>query len=102
MEKPDMQIIERKNKYKHTRNLDVSIGSHQPSWKRPMPDSKKGGAFVKFQLGDYTSGTALSIDAAEWYTNEQNRTSEKRVMMSINEDAARQLWQMLNEKFGEQ
>lgn len=91
----------RNDKYKHTKNMGVVVTNWQPSWKKPIPNEMKGGAQVHFELGDYTSGTKLNIDAVEWcWTDmDKKRTSEKRTMVTIDEDAARMLYEMLKERF---
>lgn len=93
--------VTRKDKYAHTKNMSVLVSNWQPSWKRPIPDLMKGTANINIELGDYTSGTMLNIDAAEWCWTDMDRTriSEKRVMVSMDEDAARVLYQMLKERF---
>lgn len=96
------RISQRGNNLGRIEELKVNFFQHQPHWKRSLPpDELKGsGASLEFALGTYNTGTSLSIDAREWYSPREGRISEKRVMVSLDEAAARQLWALLTDKFG--
>jgi len=73
--------------------LRIVLEGHTPSWKKPSGSS--GGANIDLDVGNYSSGLALCIDAEEWSQNEEGRQTSKRVMMSLDDKATRALFDVL-------
>lgn len=99
-----MQTTTRKdsnNALAPVRSIKTAIRHHRPHWMR-FADEKRGWASIKFTLGDYNTGLHLSIDAHESYEHDSGRDSTKRVMLQLDEDAARQLYAILHERFNGQ
>ena len=81
------------------RSMRVIKRDHNPHWKRPLPASAHGRACVELVLGDYNNGMQLSIDTEESYQNDEGRKFAKRTIVYLNEEAVRQLYAILRERF---
>jgi hypothetical protein len=88
------------------RTIKTVIRNHCPHWKRHVSEKQQGRAYVEFSIGDYAglytsiAGPKLCIDATERFEDEDTgRESAKRVMVTLDEEATRQLYAILHERF---
>ena len=82
------------------RSVKTVFHNHCPHWKSHVTGGDRGHARIEFTLRDCQSGAHLSIDATESFeSGDTGRYSEKRVMVGLEEQAARQLYAILKERF---
>lgn len=94
----NQSVTIKKSDYRNS--ITINMRDHQPSWKRPLADSMLGGAFLEVDYDPRPINNSLSFDMSEWYYPIGGREISKRTMLTLNEDCARALFKVLEEKFG--
>lgn len=78
---------------RHT--LLIQERDHTPHWLRPGQDHGTGKATVDIDVPLSKDHHHLSLDVREWYTTDKGVTSEKRTMVTLDENSMRQLLEIL-------